>query len=79
MFVASTCSLPDKFSKIVFLVLNFMESFKLYYKHNNFLYQLLRITQNQTFFKIVNRVADIYSTEFLLNTAMIRGGKLDCN
>lgn len=54
MLVAS--SVPDKFTKIALLVWNFMQSFKLYYKNNNFFLSVIANHSNSDIF-IVNWVA----------------------
>lgn len=54
MLVAS--SVPDKFTKIALLVWNFMQSFKLYYKNNNFFLSVIANHSKSDIF-IVNWVA----------------------
>ena len=54
MVVAS--SSPVQFSKIVFMLLNFVQSLKMHY-NNNFC-QLLWITWNLTFLRLVSQVAE---------------------
>ena len=73
MIVASGS--PVKFSKIVFPVWNYVQRLK---------FALVIANHSQSDFFTVNWVAErekireVYSTEFLLNTATIREAKLDC-
>ena len=81
MLVASSSAF--KFSKIVFPVWNFMQSLTEVALQKQFLSVIANHSKSD-FFTLnweaeSEKIRQVYSTEFLLNTATIREVKLHCN